>query len=685
MLRYFLNLPLIFYWIIYSLLIWFLIIPFSFFDRSFIKGGDIDSLHLPAIAYLSENLHNLKFPFWTEKLYSGFPIYAVGEMGFLSPLRVLLTLLIADFLLAIKLEFLIIYLIGSIYLYILLKKDYSYSFIQSVLSHIIIFFGVPVIVRLLHLNIIYTYYLLPVGLYFLSCYLSTLKFRFIFLRALVFALAFSYGNYHAIFICLIIEFLFLFYSNESSNSKRLKYLLNTALFSLILILPMLVPSLMAFRDSARSENLNFLEGSYSAVSFLNIFNPLLEGAPYNYIGNKINSSWYAHETLTYLGISSLIISILVFLNRNFKKYKLVLISLYIFVFLSTLDYSPIGFLFNFPPINLFRYWGRSSLILLFAVGLIVPKFFDKSFKFDFEWRRLLYVLPLILYIVIIYFSSDNLSHVTYISTIIKTSIKELNLLFLIWFSIFVVFIVFLFLYLKFKKIVYYYILCSLVIFDTFLFSKIILNNNVADYTFFYNQRISLITENFQGKRVVYFDKSVMGNKPLLYSPWGVHGYLSSYEELVYKDFYKEKGLGIRRIKNIDELNSNLDFFKSVGVSSFITEDGVTQLGDFDSVFLIDSQDVSYMLKDEGHILARIYSDVDREVDTTVKVNKNFIFKLNGEYITPSTNFSSPFYSLNLYKGLNEIEVKFFPKDFYISLVSGGLLLGILLFFKRNDF
>jgi hypothetical protein len=195
----------------------------------------------------------------------------------------------------------------------------------------------------------------------------------------------------------------------------------------------------------------------------------------------------------------------------------------------------------------------------------------------------------------------------------------------------------------------------------------------------------LITENFQGKRVVYFDKSVMGNKPLLYSPWGVHGYLSSYEEDLYKSFYKEKGLGIRRIKNIDEFNSNLEFFKSVGVNSFITEDGVTQIGDFDSIFLINSSDVSYTLKDEGHILARIYSEVDREISTTIKVNKNIIFKLNGGYITPSTKFSSPFYALNLYKGLNEIEVVYYPKDFYISLVSGSVLLVILLFLKRKDF
>ena len=325
------------------------------------------------------------------------------------------------------------------------------------------------------------------------------------------------------------------------------------------------------------------------------------------------------------------------------------------------------------------------MILLFAVGLTVPKFFDKSFKFDFEWRRLLYALPLFLYIIIVYFSSDNLSQVTYISTIIKNSIKELNLLFLTWLSIFVTIPVILFLYFKFNKKVYYYVLCSLVILDTLLFSKIILNNNVSDYTFFHNQRINLSTTNFQGKRVVYFDKSIMGNKPLLYSPWGVHGYLSSYEELVYKDFYKERSLGIRRIKNIDEFNSNLEFFKSVGVSSFVTEDGVTQFGDFDSIFLINSSDVSYTLKDEGHILARIHSDVDREVGTTIKVNKNFIFKLNGEYITPSTKFSSPFYSLNLYKGLNEIEVKFYPKDFYISLASGIALLVILVFLKRKDF
>lgn len=685
MLRYFLKLPLIFYWIIYALFIWFLIIPFSFFDRSFIKGGDIDSLHLPAIAYLSENLRSLKFPFWTEKLYSGFPIYANGEMAFLSPLRVFLTLFITDFLLAIKLEFLIIYLLGSIYLFKLLQKDYSYSFIQSVLAHVVIFFGFPVIVRFLHLNIIYTFYLLPVGLYFLSSYLLTLKYRFVFLRALVFALTFSYGNYHAIFICLIIELLYLFYSNDLPNMNRFKYLFNTILLSLTLILPMLVPSYNVFKNSARADNLNFYEGSYSSVLFLNLFNPFILGTPDNYIGSRMNSNWYAHETLIYYGFTIILISLLLFINKRNKQFKLILFSTYIFVFLSTLEYSPIGFLFNFPPINLFRYWGRASLILLFAIGISMPKFFDRSFRFDFEWKRLLYLLPLFFYILLIFFSSDSLNQLSIVFKEFKYLIINLNLLLIIWLITLVIFIILFLMYLKKPNIIYYYVLCVLVTFDILFFSKVILNNNVTDYSSFYNKDINLISENYKSKRVVYFDKSIMGNKPLLYSPWGVHGYLLSYEESVYKDFYKEKGLSIRRIKNIDEFNSNVEFFKSVGINSFITVDRVIQLGDFDSIFLSNSQDILYILKDEGHILAKIYSEIDREIDTTIKVNNNFIFRINGEYITPYTKAGSPFYSLQLNRGLNNVEIKFYPTDFYISLVSGYILLGIVLFHKRKEF
>ena len=52
-------------------------------------GSDAQIEYVPARAYLYDQIVNHHtFPFWTERMYSGFPIYADLENSYLNPVNV---------------------------------------------------------------------------------------------------------------------------------------------------------------------------------------------------------------------------------------------------------------------------------------------------------------------------------------------------------------------------------------------------------------------------------------------------------------------------------------------------------------------------------------------------------------------------------------------------------------------
>ena len=658
--------------------------PFSFFDNTFLKGGDIESLHLPAVFYLSQKLNDYQFPFWTEKLYSGFPIYVDGEMGYFNPLRLMLVFLVQNPLLSIKIEFLIIYLIGSLFLIKLLETDFKFNFLQIVISHLIIFFGVPVVVRLLHLNIIYSYYLIPLNLYLLSCYLKSARFRYLVFRSLVFSFVFSYGNYNALFLGMLIEFFYLCFVSKSTLNSKLKYFFFSGLLSIIACLPMLIPSFFAFSKSVRVTDLDFTEGSYSPLFLLNMFNPFLLGAPDNFVGSTVSPDWYPHESYIYFGISVFVIGIYVYLNKNYKNYMFILVSLYLFVILSNIKYFQYSNLLNFPPINLFRYWGRSSLILLFSLGITVPEFFNNRFEFKFDIKRVYYLTPLFLFFIFNLIKSISSYENLFFINAFKTTLFSTEKNILVWKIIIALFIVVFIVNLiksnKYLRKILYILLLLDVIFISLTFLKF----NNAEYSNFINLNLLRTSKAYSNQRVVFFDNSVMGNRPLLYPVWGIHGYLSAFEENSYKEYFSKNNLSIRRAKSINEVSTHKEFYKNLGVTSIITLDNTQDLNLTNDLFQGPSLSVYYLQKDEGVIKAEIHSNTSQKIRVLLKQNDNWQFKVNGNKINLPKDYSF-FYTLEISQGLNSFEAKYVPNDFYLGVILTIFLYPISLFLIRKYF
>src|SRR3989339_819912 len=96
--------------------------PSNYFWSSEGHPTDAQTKHLPARTYLYDRIVNERsFPFWTEKMYSGFPVYADPENAYLNPINVASTLIFGPRM-SYKVLHILEYLAGSLSLYFLLKR-----------------------------------------------------------------------------------------------------------------------------------------------------------------------------------------------------------------------------------------------------------------------------------------------------------------------------------------------------------------------------------------------------------------------------------------------------------------------------------------------------------------------------------------------------------------------------------
>ncbi|MHB9155689.1 MAG: hypothetical protein ACYC5N_08380 [Endomicrobiales bacterium] len=90
-------------------------------------GSDTLTLNYPMKAELSSDLKHLSIPFWSENIFSGFPLHSEGEGGFLHPLNLLI--------------------------FGLIPLPYSFS-IATLVVFIVSFLGTVLFVRMLGLGLI---------------------------------------------------------------------------------------------------------------------------------------------------------------------------------------------------------------------------------------------------------------------------------------------------------------------------------------------------------------------------------------------------------------------------------------------------------------------------------------------------------------------------------------------------
>lgn len=657
-------------------IICFLIFNFNYiFGNALLKGDDASSLYYPGIYYLKENLNKGVFPFYTEKIFSGYPIYQYSELGYLNPLRILLTSIL-PFEKVLPAEYIIFFIIGLIgYFKFLRKKNISDSAIFF--SHFIFFYNFQFIGRFVHQQLIFTIMLLPMLIYLSHRFFfeenQNNKKMFIIFSGLLVTLGILYGSFPGVFLLLLGQFLYIV--TECVNRKNLKSIIKYYIFLFLTFISFsfysLYPTYSLFTDSARNiEDFSLTKGSISPVLLgVSFITPFPLGDYDNYLGEKFSSSWFWHEIHTYQGLSFFILCLLGYLylkNLDFKKFFIVCLSF--FIILSTLKYSIFGNIIDFFPFNLFRYHLRFGSVFALSLSILGASIIHKLFH-EYEREEIfamiknfsILLFPVLIFSYIFYSSINSYETKTLIvhlkNAVISNSIPHFRTSLLATLFLLILILIYKFSHRKSLLVTLPIIaILELVIFSNIIYSQNLVVKNLK------NSQIEGITKYYEGKRVA-FDNKIYGNQPLYYKSWGVYGY-SAYDQKDYKDYMESSGLNVRRYKE-----NNYFLLEKLKVYRVIDENYNIHGVSNGELF---SKNYEALDLNENHKKFLIKLDKKEFVQTFIKYDKNIDVLVNSQKVE-FQKLDNLFYQFELNEGDNLIEFLYRPKELYLGLILGLLL------------
>ncbi|MEO5355168.1 MAG: YfhO family protein, partial [Magnetococcus sp. XQGC-1] len=382
------------------------------------SGKDSNAFHYQSKVYLSEKLKNNEYPFWTEKMFLGFPIYADMERGYLNPINVILVKYFGPFY-SYKILHIVCYLLGSLSFYYFLKK-YNVNYLGYFIANLIYYFSLFSFYHQQHFNMILTYYLFPVGLFLLDIFVKEDKFRYALFNTFLLSFCFYLGSFQFVFIFILLELIYLISILEKitlySYFKRFGgFLIYSFSWFFILILPGLLSTYSLYTVSSRSSSLDFIQGSYSPAMLINIFFPFIFNLSDKFMGSYASKDYFIHEIYIYIGLSTIITSFISYFNLKIKDLvikRFINILIVSFFILGFLKYVPIINSINFLPFSLFRYWGRSVVFLNLAISILVgiylslPSYtyynnLNLSSFFSFKNKNLKNILYIVFYLLIL--------------------------------------------------------------------------------------------------------------------------------------------------------------------------------------------------------------------------------------------------------------------------------------------
>lgn len=331
--------------------------------------GDLTHFNYPLHELYGNSIKNFQFPFFTNKIYSGFELGAEGQVGMFFLPNIFLFFLLPNYT-AYSFSFLFVSFFSSvgIYLFCKLKKI---SFSASLFSSITFSYSMFLTCHFVHLNMIQAFSLAP---WFFVCaqYLSK-KFSvwiFLFYILLVTQIVFTGHPQVALYTVLAVV---IYSTLESSKEKRYKniFLLILGTFLGILIS---FPQLFAtwqLSKSSPSSSLESAENSielfpYTVRDFLYFLYPFPFGDPSKNTYTILQKDGIFWENNTFSGF----VALLLFLYALYKKSKSVRVFLMLFVGFTVFSMGWLYFFYYIPPFSLFRLPQRSLIIVIFSFSII---------------------------------------------------------------------------------------------------------------------------------------------------------------------------------------------------------------------------------------------------------------------------------------------------------------------------
>lgn len=641
----------------------------------------------PTRVYIYEKISQFDFPFWTDRIFLGYPLYLDIEQGILNPINIL-SIFIFGPVWSLKILHIFTYLFGSYCIYKLSKIFYPESnFLISALSVLSFYFSFFHLNHLIHMNIVLVSMLLPIHVYLVFLYFENPKPRYLVYQILLFAYGVLWGQpQNSLFIFFIIAYLYFYLTKD--YKKTISYSIFLLLSTFFLTLYQLYPSFSVFFSSPRVGNiLKYSEYSNSPTILLNNLFPYSLGYFQNFRGYEVSGAFSYVEVYTYLGIVSAAILVFYLLyGYGDKYYRLVLNSIYFYLIFTFIS---IYFPFRIPIYSDFRYWTRGIFLLSFLLIFPINYLFSKMQKLPKpSYKNLLF---LIIFLVVSFFFESK----DFINFVIENQlnyIKKIDVL--VWVGILssTIFLLFFFFKSKVSKIYLIFALLILSTFDLRYYASDLLPVRVSRYKSEANFKTD---SDCQNKRCLLENTSYNGNEFLLFKSFSPYGYSQfidkEYIDFFNKNFYQD----IDRSPRAEIVRPELDvnYLSQIGFQKILLANGKS---------LSFPQNNFWIFRDnlKGQILSYREGEINFEVNvekagsylTNLKYSKNFQLSVNGN--SRELEKEGIFSKIYLESGKNNVKLKYFPTDIILGLGVGfiGLLFIFLIFnkqkfysfFKRNN-
>ncbi|MBI4973795.1 YfhO family protein [Candidatus Roizmanbacteria bacterium] len=358
------------------------------FDRS-------DSFHLNISLkyYLAQILRQNQLPFWTNLLQGGFPLFAEGQIGALF-LPNILFLRFLDFVSAYNALFIFALFSLTLGMYVLLRSLSISKFLALLYGFIFTFCG-AISFRWVHLNVLQTLSFAPLLFWSVLMWHRVRQDRYAFLSVLFSSQILYAGHMQIAFIvylALSLWYFFILVIEHTDFKKvispyfRFLFLLIAAV---IIALPQIIPTLQLTRYSTRG-----VMGGYQYATqysmpgnhLASFISPYLYGNPkFGTYPEFPSSSGVFWENTPYTGELLFILLCTIYLYLIVRKKTTIQINLYfllsiLFILLSLGKNSPLYFIYDIFPFNVFRtpakYLLMSVFFLIIGASLITQRLFE---------------------------------------------------------------------------------------------------------------------------------------------------------------------------------------------------------------------------------------------------------------------------------------------------------------------
>lgn len=311
----------------------------------------------------------------------GFPLLAEGQTGIFYLYNLVLFHLF-NVVTAFNLSYLLIFLtcfIGSF----LFAKSLKLKTVSSFYLAFLFTFSGVMITQVPHINLIQVVCFLPWQFYFSEKFLQTNK--KIWLLGTIFVTTQQFfATYQQIVLITFIG-LGIYTTIRSWQENKLGHLIPFALAILLgttLSMPQLLPSLQMVKLSNRPSGLpaaDLVAFPYHPKNLLSFLNPYFWGDPRKGTYPAYSADWGIFwEQTGYIGILPLSLAVLAFWDRKSREVvKIFGIILVISLILLLGKYTPFFFVFQLPPLDLFRVPARFLILFVWALTILAAIGFNK--------------------------------------------------------------------------------------------------------------------------------------------------------------------------------------------------------------------------------------------------------------------------------------------------------------------